>query len=185
MDVDVKLTQDQIVRRLRDRGLGRKMARYGSAIALCEAPTFTDPPLSNFSLVGDIDLANEKWGYSYGGFQIRSLRAEKGTGGLRDEDVLKTVKGNFDSAVAIFQTHGWSPWSTFRSGMYEAYLPDLFPVPPNIYVVIGGDTLSGIAEKLDGNWTWQDLARLNGLHEPYAIHIGDQLVIPDGTDEIP
>lgn len=182
MAVDVKLNQDQIRRRLRDRGLGKKMARYGSAIALCEAPTFTDPPLSNFSLVGDIELANEKWGYSYGGFQIRSLRVEKGTGGLRDEEVLQTVDGNFDSAVAIFRMHGWSPWSTYRSGMYEAYLPDLFPVPPNIYRVVGGDTLSGIAEKYDNAFTWEDLARLNGLHEPYLIRIGDQLVIPDGTE---
>lgn len=173
-----QLTQDQIAKRLRDRGLVKRQARIGSAIALCEAPTFTDPPLSDFDLVGDQDLANETWGYSYGGFQVRSLRADKGTGRLRDEELLATVPGNFDAAVAIFRSHGWDAWSTFRSGMYEAYLPDLFPVPPGIYVVVGGDTLSGIADKF-GTFTWQELARLNSLHDPYLIRIGDQLVLPE------
>jgi len=175
-----QLTQLQVKTRLMDRGLAPRQARIGSAIALCEAPTevVLDPPCSDFSLIGDQALANDKWGYSYGGFQIRSLREQKGTGGIRDEDQLLKVAFNLDSTVAIFRSQGWWPWSTFRFGQYEAYLQDLFPPPPGTYTVVGGDTLSGIAEKLHAGWTWEDLARVNGLHEPYSIFIGQSLLLP-------
>ena len=173
-----KLSQDQVRRRLITRGLSKRQARIGSAIALCEAPTFTDPPQSDFGLIGDQELADAVWGFSYGGFQIRSLRAHTGTGKFRDAEKLDEVGFNLDSAVIIFREAGWDAWSTYTSGMYKAYLPDLFPPPKGTYVVVGGDTLSGIAEKFGNTFSWQDLARTNGLHEPYAIHIGQLLTLP-------
>ncbi len=127
--------------------------------------------------MGDKDLANDIWGYSYGGFQIRSLRAEKGTGGWRDEDRLLVPRFNARAARAIKRSSGWGAWSTYSSGMYKAYLQDLYPPPPNTYVVLGGDTLSGIASSF-GTFTWEDLARANSIHSPYSIFIGQKLTLP-------
>lgn len=173
-----RLAQEQVYNRLRNRGLSKRQSRIGSAIALCEAPSFTDPPLSDFDLVGDRDLVNETWGPSFSGFQIRSLKAHKGTGKYRDAEKLVEVNFAFDSAVTIFRQSGWVPWSTYTSGMFKAYLPDLFPPAQGTYVVVAGDTLAKIASKI-GGFTWQDLARENGLHSPYPIFIGQTLMLPD------
>lgn len=155
-------------------------ARIASAIAMCEAPYFRDgKPYSDFDAVGDQALANEVWGFSYGGFQIRSLRAQKGTGQIRDEEALPDPMFNLTSARVIKLQLGWNAWSTYSSGMYKAYLPDLYPPAPGTYVVVSGDTLSGIATRLsDGSWTWRQLADLNGLTSPYTLRIGQTLKLP-------
>jgi len=177
------LKQSEIIELLVDLGMKEKQAKIGSAIALCESPAGVAADgqhRSNFDAVGDEALANETWGFSYGGFQIRSLRSQKGTKAIRDEEMLVRPRFNCKSAIAIKQAWGsWEAWSTYTSGMYKAYLPDLFPPPPNTYVVLGGDTLTSITEDIsDGSWTWEDLARLNGLHSPYIIYISQQLTIP-------
>jgi len=155
----------------------KRNARIGSAIAMVEAPARgADVPSADFSKIGDIELANATWGYSYGGFQIRSLRAEKGTGGWRDEELLLDPMFNCMAAQAIQEDSGWKAWSTFVSGQYKAYLQDIFPPPPNTYVVLAGDTLSGIAYTL--GIEWEDLARENNLHSPYTIYIGQHLLLP-------
>jgi hypothetical protein len=154
-----------------------KNAKIGSAIAMCEAPAYGAPtPSADFSLVGDIELANATWGYSYGGFQIRSLREQKGTGLFRDEDLLLDPVFNCMSAQTIHDDGGWKQWSTFVSGQYKAYLQDMFPPPPNTYVVLAGDTISGIAASLGIDW--EDLARINNIHSPYTIYIGQYLLLP-------
>jgi hypothetical protein len=179
------LRQSEIEAILLDLGMKPKQARIGGAIALCEAPWGPNEDgefRSNFGAIGDEELANDTWGYSYGGFQIRSLRSEKGTGGIRDEDKLLVPRFNCRSAMLIKRRWGgWGAWSTYTSGMYKAYLQDLFPPPPNTYVVLGGDNLMSITESfaLSGStWTWEDLARLNGLHSPYVIYIGQHLTLP-------
>ncbi len=170
-------TQDEVRLLLIDVGMGEKNAKIGSAIAMCEAPAYNaDTPSADFSMIGDIDLADATWGYSYGGFQIRSLRAQKGTGEIRDEDELLRPRFNAKSAKAIKASQGWGAWSTYTSGMYKAYLPEQYPPPPNTYVVVAGDTLSSIGVKL--GVSWEDLARVNNLHSPYRITIGQELVIP-------
>jgi len=163
----------------RKAGFTKKQAKIAAAIALCEsAPSVaTDEPMADFDAVGDQDLANTTWGYSYGGFQIRSLREQKGTGGVRDEDELLRPAFNCRSALAIRQDSGWKAWSTYTSGCYKAYLQDLYPPEPGTYIVVAGDTLSGIADKV-GGFTWQDLARVNSLHSPYTLHIGQVLTLP-------
>ncbi len=171
------LSQDEVRKILRDLGMTKKDAKIGSAIAMVEAPAVgVDTPSADFSLIGDIELANSTWGYSYGGFQIRSLREQKGTGGIRDEDELLKPRFNCKSAKAIHDDTGWKAWSTFKSGQYKAYLQDLYPPPPNTYVVLAGDTVSGIALKL--GLEWEELARVNNLHAPYTIYIGQQLLLP-------
>lgn len=53
---------------------------------------------------GDQALADNKWSSSWGVFQIRSVRAQKGSGSIRDEDRLRTVEGNADAAVALYES---------------------------------------------------------------------------------
>lgn len=174
---DYILTQDEVRKRLRKLGMTYRNAKIGSAIAVVEAPARGEPvPSSDFSKVGDQALANETWGYSYGGFQIRSLRSQKGTGEFRDEDRLGEPQFNCHSAKIIHDTTGWKAWSTFTSGQYKAYLQDIYPPPPNTYVVLVDDTLTGIGEKLGIDW--EELARVNNLHSPYTIYIGQYLTLP-------
>jgi nucleoid-associated protein YgaU len=177
------LTQDQVYDLGRSVGLTIDNARIASAIAMCESPyTQNNVAHSDFSAVGDQALANEVWGYSYGGFQIRSLRADKGTGNLRDEVPLLDPQRNAYVARKIFrQNMTWRPWSTYASGMYKAYLQDIFPPPPNSHVVLAGESLSKITAQYDDGWTWQDLARANGLHDPFTIFIGQVLLLPSDT----
>lgn len=174
-------TQAQVRSLARSVGFTDFNARIISAIAMCEAPYSKDGvSYADFDAVGDQNLANDVWGYSYGGCQIRSLRAAKGTGGVRDETRLLEPTFNLRSARTIKLAAGsFRPWSTFTSGMYKAYLQDLFPPPPNTYVVVGGDTLSGIASKVAaGKWSWQELAAANKIEKPYVITIGQVLLLP-------
>jgi hypothetical protein len=175
------LTQPEVETLCRRVGFTAANARIASAIAMCEAPAMVNGvPHSNFGAIGDQTLATDVWGYSYGGFQIRSLRADKGTGRTRDE--LRLVDPIFNAAAARtikLAAGGFSPWSTYTSGMYRAYLQDVFPPPPGTYVVVSGDTLSAIAQKVSGGkWTWQQLAAANGLTSPYTIKIGQTLLLP-------
>jgi LysM domain-containing protein/lysozyme-like protein len=173
-------TQDQIIRMLRRAGFGPRPARVGAAIALCEAPVFGAPePTADFGLVGDLDLVNDTWGPSFGGFQIRSLKSQKGTGQYRDGDELLKVAFNCESARTIYLNSGWGAWSTYSSGMYKAYLQDWFPPPPHTHIVLAGETVSTIAALYD--MKWQELARLNNLHAPYTIYIGQALLYEDAT----
>ena len=171
-------TQPEIIDMLRRVGFGPRPAKIGSAISLCEAPVFHAPePTADFGMIGDLDLVNATWGPSYGGFQIRSLIAQTGTGDIRDSEQLIKPSFNCKSARAIYLARGWRAWSTYSSGMYKAYLQDLFPPPPHTYVVLAGDTLGSIAPKF--GLTWQELAILNNLHEPYTIYIGQHLLVQD------
>lgn len=92
----------------------------GIAIALAETgghPT-TD-------VEGDLALQTAKWGPSVGPWQIRSLKAQRGTGGVRDEEALKQPTHNAASAGQIYRDAGgkFTPWSTFLTGAYLLYLP--------------------------------------------------------------
>lgn len=171
-------TQDEVYDLCRRAGFRRRPARIASAIAMCESAFVRDnQSYANFDAIGDQELANSTWGFSYGGFQIRSLRAHKGTGRYRDEERLLDPLFNAKSARKIKNTQGWRAWSVYKSGMYKAYLQDLFPPPKNTYVVLAGDTLSGIGSKVGIDW--RDLARWNNIHSPYTIFIGQVILLKD------
>lgn len=174
------LTQKQVHDLALKVGFTEENAKIASAIALCEAPyTINHVPHSNFGAIGDQNLANETWGYSYGGFQIRSLRAQKGTGQYRDEEFLPDPLFNLKSARKIKLEQGWTAWTTYQNGQYKAFLPDEFPPPPNSYTVVSGDTLSGIAQRISGGkWGWPELAAYNGILKPYVIKVGQVLLLP-------
>lgn len=175
--------------------------RVAAAIAMVEGQTATSRTktaqtgvaYTDADAVGDQALANSVWGYSYGFMQVRSLRSNKGTGKFRDEDQLPDPLFNLKVALVIWNDQraqknppllfghynfaGFEPWSTWRSGAYQAYLPDVYTVPPTEYAVVGGDSLSGIAAKLRmGSWTdWQTV---NQLPDPNMLHINQRLDRP-------
>lgn len=179
-------TQEEVRVLAREAGFTKRAARIASAIAMCEAAAIKDnKPYADFDLIGDQELANETWGFSYGGFQIRSLRAQTGTGKIRDAERLLDPKFNVKSARSIKLSQGWNAWSVYRSGAYKAYLQDLFPPPtdedgnPIVHIVISGDTLGKIGALYDIDWT--NLARWNNIHSPYTIFIGQHILLEDPT----
>lgn len=73
--------------------------------------------------VGDTDRETAKWGPSVGLWQIRTLRAETGTGRSRD---INTLRDPLQNARAMFEISSggrdWSPWSTYNDGKYRKHL---------------------------------------------------------------
>jgi hypothetical protein len=63
---------------------------------------------------GDVALQTRTWGPSIGPWQIRSLNAQKGTGGERDEIANQSLPTNAQHAYAIWREAGnsFSPWTT-------------------------------------------------------------------------
>lgn len=48
------------------------------------------------------------------------------------------------------------------------------------YVIQSGDSLAAIAQDVYGDPTrWRDIARSNDLREPYALTVGESLIIPE------
>ena len=74
---------------------------------------------------GDLGLVNSTWGPSVGVPQIRTLRAQTGTGGDRDITRLLGHPDEQAEAALDISGHGtnWNPWTTFRTGAYQQYLP--------------------------------------------------------------
>jgi hypothetical protein len=71
---------------------------------------------------GDVRLQGGGWGPSVGLWQIRSLTAQAGTGGQRDQEANTDPAVNARHACQIWQAEGWGPWSTWRHGTYRLYL---------------------------------------------------------------
>lgn len=159
-------------------GFSDSNARIAAAISMVEAPySEAGKVYTDFDVIGDQALANATWGYSYGAFQVRSLNIQRGTGGIRDADRLPDPVFNVNSAFQVWKQQGFAAWSTYNTGQYKAFLQDLFPPPQGVYIVVPGDTLSGIAIRLQVG-AWQDLARVNALRSPYTIFIGQALLLP-------
>lgn len=161
-----------------EAGFTPSNSKIMAAISMVEAPLSTGgKSYCDFDRVGDQALANSIWGYSYGGFQIRSLRSHAGTGMFRDAERLPDPAFSASSAYTIWKQSGFSPWSTYMTGQYKALMQDQFPPSQGTYVVMPGDSLSMIASGLSIG-SWQDLARVNGLRAPYTIFIGQVLLLP-------
>jgi hypothetical protein len=73
---------------------------------------------------GDVGIQTKKWGPSIGLFQIRSLKAQKGTGGTRDELANLDPATNARHAHTVFVEAGgrWTPWSTFKNKTHEQFM---------------------------------------------------------------
>lgn len=100
----------------RKHGLTHEQAIIATAIAWAESQL-------NPAAVGDVDLENDKWGPSVGLYQVRSLRADTGTGKERDIERLGDPSFNTRSMVAISSGGtNWTSWSMFTNGKYRQHL---------------------------------------------------------------
>lgn len=123
----------------RNVGLSGERAIIAVAIAKAESGL-------NQAAVGDTALVDAKWGPSIGLWQVRSLKADKGTGRARDANRLADPVFN---ARAMFQISNggtnWRPWSVYTSGAYRQHLTavrqvagSMAPKPAGGYKVSSG-----------------------------------------------
>lgn len=111
------LSELQIAALAHDVGVPDATLPTAVAIAIAESGGST-------TAIGDVALETATWGPSVGLWQIRTLKAQRGTGGPRDETRLSDPAFNA-AAMFVISGHGsnFSPWSTYTSGAYRAHLP--------------------------------------------------------------
>lgn len=78
----------------------------------------------NDQAIGDVALENSTWGPSVGVSQIRTLKAQTGTGSWRDINWLMGSLPNQAAASYQISQAGsdFTPWSTYDSGAYQQYM---------------------------------------------------------------
>ena len=75
------------------------------------------------SAQGDVGLMDATWDWSAGLWQIRGLRAERNTGGLRDSVANQAVEKNAAAMHEISSgCRDWTPWSTYNTGAYLQFV---------------------------------------------------------------
>ena len=111
------LSPSQIYTLLLQGGFSPEHARTMTAIAQAESAR-------NPAAVGDVSLENAKWGPSVGLFQIRTLKAETGTGSDRDiEHLMGNPAAQVKAALHISAGgRDFQPWSTYTHGTYLKFL---------------------------------------------------------------
>lgn len=117
------LSPAQIYTLARQAGLSANSAVVATAVALAESGGRTDA-------VGDVQLENGTWGPSVGLWQIRSLKAQNGTGGTRDASRLADPAFNAKSMAEISKGGIYfKPWTTFTNGSYKSQYPKILSDP--------------------------------------------------------
>lgn len=107
------LSPGQLYALARDAGLGPASAATAAAVALAESGGRSDA-------IGDVGLEDATWGPSVGPWQIRSLKAQYGTGGPRDASRLTDPVFNAHSMASISGAgKSFKPWTTYTSGAYK------------------------------------------------------------------
>lgn len=110
------LSPRQLYDLARSVGFDPTQAVVAAAVALGESGGRTDA-------VGDTSITTDKWGPSVGLWQIRSLKADYGTGRTRDAQALTDPTFNARSAKVIHDERGtFGAWSVFTSGSYRNHL---------------------------------------------------------------
>ncbi|MFP5372396.1 MAG: hypothetical protein ACLGI3_16835 [Actinomycetes bacterium] len=110
------LTARQLYDLARDAGLNPTAAVVAAAVALGESGGRTDAQ-------GDVGIQTSKWGPSVGLWQVRSLKADYGTGRTRDAKALTNPTHNARAMAEISGAgSNWRPWSVFTSGKYRDHL---------------------------------------------------------------
>lgn len=75
------------------------------------------------SAQGDITLMTAQWDWSAGLWQIRGLRAQRGTGALRDSVANQDAISNAAAMYAISNgCSDWTPWTTYNIGVYQQFM---------------------------------------------------------------
>lgn len=113
----MRRTPDEVYAALLAAGWPAQLAVVMTAIAGAESGWRDDAQ-------GDLGLQNNTWGPSFGLFQIRTLRADTGTGSDRDINRLAgSPTEQAEAALAIYQrAGGFSPWTVYRTGAYRQHL---------------------------------------------------------------
>lgn len=141
------LTMSQAYAYARQAGFDPAAAVIVAAIAAGESGLRTDA-------IGDTKLTDGTWGPSVGLMQVRTLKADTGTGRTRDITKLRDPLQNMVAAYEI-SGHGrdFTPWTVYTSGRYRQFLGQAqgaakdTPVIPGATVVPAGlstgDELAG------------------------------------------
>jgi len=156
------LTPAQVYELARGAGLGPSEAVVATAIAAAESGLRTDAR-------GDEGIQTDKWGPSIGLWQIRSLKADSGTGRTRDATRLTDPAFNARAMAEISGTGtSWRPWSVYTSGAYRDQLPrvvadtGVVEKRSDTRVPILGDAANLFEDAVDavtpGNWADDALA---------------------------
>jgi LysM repeat protein len=183
----MQLNDRQIAEHVTHGGFAGANQEIGVAVVLAESGGRSDAR-------GDVNLQTATFGPSIGLFQIRSLKAQRGSGGTRDELANLDPGTNARHAHQIFlDAGGWTPWSTFQHGSHRQFLdrarralgggagpadptpdgPDPARHDGRVHVIQAGENLSGIAHA--AGLTLDQLRALNpGLFD--AAHNGGNLV---------
>lgn len=110
------LTMAQVYAYARQAGFAPDTAVVAAAIAMAESG---DNPKAQ----GDVNLETSYWGPSVGLMQIRTVKAQTGTGADRDIAKLTDPLQNMIAAYNISDKgRDFSPWTTFTSGKYRQFL---------------------------------------------------------------
>lgn len=108
---------EDIYRQLLAAGFDPASATIGTAIALAESG-------GDDATLGDVNLQDATWGPSYGLWQIRTVKAQTGTG--TDRDIVRLTGDDAAQARAAYQISrgglNWGPWTVFSHGTYTAFL---------------------------------------------------------------
>jgi len=113
-----KRTPGQVYATLTQAGFSPPQATVMTAIAGAESGY--DP-----ANLGDVRLEDSTWGPSFGLFQVRTSKAQTGTGG--DRDITRLASSDLEQARAAYEISGhgtnFTPWSVYNSGRYQTFLP--------------------------------------------------------------
>jgi hypothetical protein len=113
-----KLSYADVFALARSAGLGSADATTATAIAAAESGLKP-------GAIGDVGLEDGTWGPSVGLWQIRSLKAQQGSGNTRDASRLTDPVFNAHSMASISGGGAsFTPWSTYTSGAYRQYMQD-------------------------------------------------------------
>ena len=96
----------------------RDLGTLRTAVAIAAAESSWNP-----SAVGDTGITDATWGPSIGLWQIRSIKAQSGTGGPRDATRLADPAFNARSMVQVSGGGAnWTAWSAYNNGLHRQYL---------------------------------------------------------------
>lgn len=146
------LSPAAIYRLATDAGLTPAQAVVATAIALAESGGRTDA-------VGDTGLTDATWGPSVGLWQVRSLKAQTGTGQARDVSRLTDPAFNARAMVEISgRGSNWRPWSVYTNGAYRTHLGRVTDETGHNRFEGGGGTVENAAtlsplEQAFGDWS--------------------------------
>lgn len=145
-------------------GLNPAAATVATAIAYAESGWNPDA-------IGDTSLEDGTWGPSVGLWQIRSMKAESGTGQDRDETRLTDPAFNAQAMAQISgQGSNFHAWTTYNNGAYHSAMSaatsasgqPAAPLPPGTDTSAAGGaepaSLGGAISGALGLPDWESLA---------------------------